>query len=259
MSFFKKILTSVGIGGAEINTEISQSRIRVGENITGIVNIRGGSLEQKFSSLEVELKVEYYKEVDDSKVRHTATITKIVLDRNISLAPNETRQIPFSFKVPEHSPISMNKRNIWVETELEMPLGLDPEDRDYVDILPSNSMEVILDAVINKLGFRLREVECYEGYLQGSRSGLLQEFEFVPQSAFRGMLDELEITFLPDLQGITLYMQIDKRTRNLGSLFQEMVGLDEKRIRLTISNSNLSQGSDYIAEIIKNTVNKYCK
>lgn len=258
MGLFKKILLSVGVGGAEVNTELSQSSVRIGEDIQGVVNIVGGSAEQNIDRVEVELKTEYIKEVDDAKQKHTATLAKLVVDRDIAISPNEKKQIPFTFRVPDHTPISMNRRNVWVETELEIPLAIDPEDRDYVEIRPSRTMEVVLDAVLNVLGFRLREVECKAGYISGSQGGFLQEFEFVPQLAFRGALDELEITFLPASEGVNLFMQIDRRARGFKSFIQEAAGLDEKHIILTISNYDASQGSSYVAQILENTIRNYC-
>lgn len=258
MGLFRKILSSVGIGGAEVNTVISQSSVRIGEDIQGVVNIIGGSVEQNISRVEVELKTEYIKEVDDRKERRIATLVKLVVDRDIVVTPNEKKQIPFTFRVPYHTPISMNRRNVWVETELEIPLAVDPEDRDYVEIKPNRIMEVVLDAMKNVLGFRLREVECNAGYISGSQGGFVQEFEFVPQSAFSGVLDELEITFLPDSEGIDLFMQVDRRVRGFKSLIQEAVGLDEKNTRLTISHYDASQGSSYVAQILENTIKKYC-
>ncbi|MDW8800308.1 sporulation protein [Clostridium sp. A1-XYC3] len=258
MGLFKKILLTVGVGGAEVNTEILQSTVRIGEDIEGVVNILGGSAEQNIDRVEVELKTEYIKEVDDVKQKHRATLVKLVVGRDIAISPNERKQIPFTFRVPEHTPISMNRKTVWVETELEIPLAIDPEDRDYIEIRPSNTMEVVLDAVLNVLGFRLREVECKAGYIGRSEGGFLQEFEFVPQSAFRGVLDELEITFLPSSEGVNLFMQIDRRARGFKSFMQEAAGLDEKHIILTISDYDASQGSRYVAEILENTINNYC-
>lgn len=258
MGLFKKILSSIGVGGAEVNTELSQSSVRIGEDIQGVVNIIGGAVEQNISRVEVELKTEYVKEVDDRKERHTATLIKVIVDRDIEVAPNEKKQIPFSFRVPDHTPISISKRNVWVETELEIPLAIDPEDRDYVDIRPSGTMEAVLDAMINVLGFRLREVECKAGYISGSQGGFIQEFEFIPQSAFRGALDEVEITFLPDAQGVCIFMQVDRKVRGFKSFIQEAAGLDESYIRISISDHDASKGSSYVAQILENTIRNYC-
>lgn len=258
MGLFKKILSSVGIGGAEVNTMILQPSVRIGENIEGVIDITGGSVEQSIDKVEVELKTEYIKEVDDRKERHVATIVKLVVDKNISIAPNEKKQIPFTLRVPDHTPVSMNRKNVWIETELEIPLALDPEDRDYVEIKPSHTMEVVLDAMINVLGFRLREVECEAGYLKGSQGGFIQEFEFVPQSAFRGALDELEITFLPDPQGTSLFVQVDRKARGFKSFLQEAIGLDESNIKFTITNYDASRGSNYVAGILEDIIRRYC-
>jgi len=97
MSLFKKVLSSVGIGAAKVDTVISKSSIKIGEDIQGVINITGGSIEQAISRIEVELKTEYIKEIDDKKVRCEATLEKIVVDRDIVIAPDEKKQISFSF------------------------------------------------------------------------------------------------------------------------------------------------------------------
>lgn len=258
MGFFKKVLSSVGIGAADVNTVLSQTSVRIGEDLEGVVNIVGGNVEQTIKRVEVELKSQYLKEIDDRKVTCTATLLKLVVGRDIVIAPNEKKQIPFGFTVPKHTPISMNKRNVWVETELEIPLAIDPEDRDYIEIRPSHTMDVVLDAMINVLGFRLREVECEAAHLRGSNCEFAQEFEFVPQSAFRGKLDELEITFLPSNDGVNLFMQVDRKVRGLKSFFQEAAGLDETNLRVSISDYDASQGSRHVAEILENIIRQYC-
>ncbi|ADL50761.1 sporulation protein [Clostridium cellulovorans] len=258
MSFFKKVLSSVGIGGAKVDTVLSQKSVRIGEDLEGVVNIVGGNVEQTISRIEVELKTEYLKEIDDSKVRCTANLLRLVVARDLVIAPNERKQIPFGFTVPKHTPVSMSRRNVWVETELEIPLALDPEDRDYIDVRPSRVMDVVLDAVINVLGFRLREVECEAGHLRGGHGEFTQEFEFVPQSAFRGKLDELEITFLPSDDGIMIYMQVDRRVRGLKSFLQEAAGLDESYLRVGISEYDASQGSNHVARMLEDVISRYC-
>lgn len=258
MGLFKKILLSVGVGGAQVDTVISQSSVRIGEDIQGVVNIMGGSAEQNISSVEVELKTEYIREVEDRKERCTVTLGKLVVDRNIVVAPSEKKQIPFTFRTPDYTPISMGRRNVWVETELEIPLALDPEDRDYLDIRPSRTMEVVLDAIMNVLEFRLREVECKKGHIRGRDCEFIQEFEFVPQRAFRGALDELEIIFLSNPEGIDILVEIDRSVRDFKSLMQEAIGLDESKIIFTITHHEASRGSDYVAQILEDKINEYC-
>lgn len=214
----------------------------------------------------MELKTEYFKVVVvkeqeqelERKELCIATLGNLIIDRNIAIAPNERKQIPFTFRVPDCTPISMNRRSVWLETKLDIPLALDPEDRDYLDIRPSHTMEVVLDAMTNVLGFRLREVECNEGYVVGRQGDFLQEFEFVPESALRTVLDELEISFLPNPEGIDIFAQIDRKVRNFKTLIQEVVDLDEECIIFTITHDDAAQGSNYVAQILQDTIEEYC-
>ncbi|MED4604324.1 sporulation protein, partial [Paenibacillus validus] len=47
MSFFKKMLASVGIGSAKVDTELDSSQVSVGGAISGVVRVQGGSTEQQ--------------------------------------------------------------------------------------------------------------------------------------------------------------------------------------------------------------------
>jgi sporulation-control protein len=44
MPFFKRILASVGIGGAKVDTRLEDSRYFAGNEVRGVVYIQGGSL-----------------------------------------------------------------------------------------------------------------------------------------------------------------------------------------------------------------------
>lgn len=45
MSFFNKMLASVGIGSAQIDTKLEKDRLKPGEMISGIIEVRGGNVE----------------------------------------------------------------------------------------------------------------------------------------------------------------------------------------------------------------------
>ena len=250
MGFFKNILSSAGLGGVQVDTVLSKSSVRVGKEIEGVVNIVGTSSRKTIDKVEVELKAECIKGT-------ITTLVKLIVARAIEVGANETLQIPFGFTVPKHTPISMNTRNVWVETEVEIPLALDPEDRDYVEVRPSHAMEVVLDAMTNVLGFKLRKVQCKESNIQGSQGGFVQEFEFVPQTTFKSFLDEIEITFLPHNDGVNIFMQVDRKVRGVKSLFEEAAGLDETNVRFAITNQEAAQGSQYVAETLESVMRRY--
>lgn len=59
MSFVNKLLASVGIGSATVDTKIFRSELVPGEEVEGIVQIRGGNVEQQIDSIYLSLYTTY--------------------------------------------------------------------------------------------------------------------------------------------------------------------------------------------------------
>lgn len=241
MSFFNKVLASVGIGAATVDTKLVNDQIAPGEELKGIVEIRGGNVQQSIDDIYLAVNTQYVKESDDQKYNVTTTIERIRLASACTVAPNEKREIPFSFILPIDTPLSMGKTKVWVTTGLDIKNAVDPSDQDYLHVKPGKLQEGVLNA-ISSLGFRLREVECEQAsYRLRQRLPFIQEFEFVPVSGpFRGRLDELELIFL--LTSATtghLHFQVDRKARGLGGFLSEALEMDETNIRLSVSIEDL--------------------
>ena len=136
----------------------------------------------------------------------------------------------------------MGKAKVWVATGLDIKNAVDPSDKDYLNVKPSALLDGVLNS-ITSLGFRLREVECEQApyHLRG-KSPFVQEFEFVPTSgAFRGLLDELELVFLPTSNNTAdLYFQVDRKARGLGGFLSEALEMDETNVRMSVSTGDLA-------------------
>lgn len=74
MSFFNKMLASVGIGSAQIDTKLEKDRLKPGEMISGIIEVRGGNVEQNIDSLYLNVYTNFIRETDDRKVTDVANI-----------------------------------------------------------------------------------------------------------------------------------------------------------------------------------------
>ena len=61
MSLFKKVLASVGIGGAKVDTKLERDTLAPGDIGRGIVEIMGGNLEQSIESIYLSLNTTYMK------------------------------------------------------------------------------------------------------------------------------------------------------------------------------------------------------
>jgi sporulation-control protein len=256
MSFFNKVFASVGIGGAKVDTRLEKDRVMPGEEVRGVVQIRGGSTEQNIDDIYLSLHTTYIKEADDKKYTATAQIDRFRLTQSFVIKENETKEMPFSFRLPLETPLSMGRTKVWVNTGLDIKSAVDPTDKDYLSVVPNPVMDGIFNAV-SELGFRLREAACEQAPRHLRRNlPYVQEFEFVPVSGpFRGRLDELELVFYPNNENeIEVLMQVDRRARGLGGFLSEAMGMDETYVRLTIHAADLPS----LKHKIQAAVERYC-
>ncbi len=254
MSFFNKVLASVGIGSAKVDTKLETDVVAPGGQIKGVVEIQGGNTQQQLNDVYLTVKTKYVKESDDKKYHVTGVIDQFRLIESMTLEKNERKTLPFSFHLPLDTPLSIGRTQVWIETGLDIKNAVDPTDKDYLRVVPNELMESVLQAV-NNIGFRLREAECEQApYRLQRRLPFIQEFEYVPSAGpFRGRLDELEITFFPiSNDEIEIFMQVDRKVRGLGSLFSEALNLDESNLRFTVRKSDIANMQQKIQSVIQN-------
>ncbi|MGD6857274.1 sporulation protein [Bacillus infantis] len=256
MSFFNKVLASVGVGSASVDTKLERDSFYPGEMAKGVIGIKGGKTEQKIDQIYLALNTTYIRESDDKKYTTAGVIDKYRIAETLVIQPNETREIPFSIQIPEDSPLTLGRTKVWISTGLDIKNAVDPGDKDYISIKPNRLMDGVFQAV-SDLGFRLREAECEEAprRLRG-RLPFIQEFEFVPVSGtFRGKLDELELVFRPAGGGqMELMLQVDRKARGLGGFLSEALEMDETNVRLRVSDYDLAG----IRQQLENTISRYC-
>lgn len=256
MSFFNKAFASVGIGAARVDTKLEKDRVMPGEEVRGIVMVRGGNTEQNIDDIYLSLHTTYIKEADDKKYTATAQVDRFRLTRSFMIKENETKEIPFSFRLPLEMPLSMGRTKVWVSTGLDIKNAVDPTDKDYLTVVPSHVMQGVFNAV-SDLGFRLREAECEQAPRHLRRHlPFVQEFEFIPASGpFRGRLDELELIFYPTNENeVEVLMQVDRRAKGLGGFLSEAMGMDETYVRMNIHVSDLPS----VRQKLQAEIDRYC-
>ncbi|WP_423798846.1 sporulation protein [Neobacillus sp. SAB-20_R2A] len=255
MSLFNKMFASVGIGAATVDTKLEKDTYMPGETVKGVVEIKGGKVDQQIDEIYLALNTTYLKESDDRKYTVTATIDRFRITTPFKINVNEKREIPFTFQLPYDTPLSIGRSKVWVSTGLDIKGAVDPGDKDYLKVVPNQLMSAVFDAV-DSLGFRIREADCEEAprRLRG-RLPFVQEFEFVPVSgSFRGRLDELEVVFFPAGNGgLDLMFQVDRKARGLSGLFSEALGTDETNVRMTVTNSDIPS----LRQQIQNVIGRY--
>lgn len=253
MSFFNKALASFGIGAAKVNTKLFHDKVRAGDEVKGIIEIKGGSTSQSIDEIYLSLETEYIKESNDTKIKKQATIEKFKLVDRFTIGVNEKKEIPFSVVLPFDCPITLGNKKVWIQTGLDIKNAVDPSDRDYLKISPAPIVATILNATYD-LGFSLRKVECEEASFRfRNRLPFVQEFEFVPTSGpFQGKLDEIEFIFLNQTEGkVDVHLQVDRRARGLGSFIAEALDMDESFVHFTVKTSDLPNFKQQLETIIK--------
>ncbi|MFG6116090.1 sporulation protein [Halobacillus sp. MO56] len=252
---FKKLLASVGVGAAKVDTQLEKDHFVPGEDVHGKVVIQGGDVEQSIDSIHIFLMTEAIREVDDRKVTEKVDLQKYPIANQVTIQAGETKELPFSIKLPYHVPASLGKLPIWFETGVDIPMALDPEDRDPIRVAPHPYIEKVLNALDNNLGFHLRKVEMEAS----KRFGYVQEFEFTPGGEYRSYLDELEVIFFLQENHVDVMLEVDRRARGLGGLFAEALEIDESRAKVTLTSQELNGPLDAVARKLKQTIDQYKK
>ena len=127
VSMFKKILSSVGIGAAKVDTQLHQTSFFPGETIEGVVTIKGGSTDQNVDAIYLKLMSEYEDKLNDKKINIAVELEKFLLQDSFTIAADEKKEIPFSFQIPYDVPVTLGKTRVWVQTCL---LYTSPSPRD---------------------------------------------------------------------------------------------------------------------------------
>jgi len=255
MSFFNKVFASVGIGSAKVDTKLEKETLTVGEDVKGVVEIRGGNVEQSIESIYLTLHTTYIRESNDRKYTDTAIIGKFKITESFTVKPNEQLQFPFSFALPNDTPVTIGKTRVWIQTGLDIKNAVDPSDKDMIKIIPNPLMNSVLQS-LTELGFRLRNADCEKApYFFKQRLPIIQEFEFVPtQGPFRGKLDELEIVFYNQTNhSAEIFMEVDRRARGLGGFLAEALEMDESKITFRVTSNDIPTMKSFL----ENTIRKY--
>jgi sporulation-control protein len=250
---FKKFLASVGIGNAKVDTQLENVNFYPGEEVRGRVVMEGGKTEQQIDRINLFVMTEALRELDDTTVYEKVKIDTFTLGQSFVLRPSENKVIDFNFRLPVHTPPTLGKTKVWVQTGLDVPGAVDPKDRDYINVEPHPYMNTVLEALTNRLGFGLKKVDME----YSKRYRYVQEFEFYPSPEFRRDLDELEVIFFLREDGLELLLQVDRRAKGLGGLFAEALDMDESFVRVDLTEEELTRGANYIADKLRNIISQY--
>lgn len=241
----KKILASVGIGAATVDTVLPSTTVTPGETVEAEININGGTTEQEINAIDLELRTRY--QTDEGYTE--GMVDRLRLSDGLTIEPGQDERRTTPIEIPYHTPVTMGRVDVWIETELEIDLAVDPEDTDHLTVQPTPRMEALFDAA-EAMGFILRSSECHAdpfGRYTSTRS-FVQEFEFRPQSGpFVGAVDEIELICQPAPDVLTVFVEVDRR----GGIFSELTDTDERHAQFTVRDANPERIADQLTELIE--------
>jgi sporulation-control protein len=236
---FKKLLASLGAGGASVETVLTEANVVPGGVVQGEVRIQGGSVDQRIEGLSVGLQARVEVEGGDQEVKQDIEFIKVRLGGAFEVKAGAVHVVPFGLDIPWETPVTtiagqhLRGMDIGVSTELEIARAVDSSDLDAINVHPLPAQQAILDAFI-QLGFRFKSADMERGHIRGTRQKLpfYQEIEFLPPQQYRG-LHQVELTFIADEREMDVVLEMDKKP----GLFSESsdsyraftVGLDDFR------------------------------
>ena len=72
MGFARRLLSRVGIGAATVDTRLEKAEFTPGEEVRGVVEIKGGGTDQEIEGIYLAVQTYYKREVGDD----TTTVTE---------------------------------------------------------------------------------------------------------------------------------------------------------------------------------------
>ncbi len=244
MSLLRQTLARFGVGGAKVDAVLDSDNLAPGEPVDVSIEVTGGSVEQQVDNIHIALCCQYmaHVRVRDSgeqgdKYRwekQTYKLTSWTLQEAFSIKPSEQRRFSVVLVLPFNTPVTVGKAKVWLDTQLDVSLAVDPSDRDVLTVKPDPLLEQVFVAVEN-MGLRLQRAKCEE--VKGFGLPFAQEFEFEPVSGrYVGKWKELELVAWREDDGLKLWFEIDRKLNGVGGMLMGMLGAGELKRELYIAS-----------------------
>ncbi len=242
MSFFKKTLASLGIGSANVDTVIHHEVLIPGQKVLVTVEVTGGATAQQIDNIDLKLCCQYKKEVKRNRdngsqtqiIKQTHVLADWSLPYAFMIEQKQERKFEIELDLPLNTPVTIGEAKVWVQTGLDISLGLDPTDKDPITVRPEPLFDGVLTALETE-GLRIRQVECE--YVKGFDFPFVQEFEFVPfDGPYHGRWRELELIAHRNNDELELWFEVDRRHQGgVLSLLSSVLSNGDLKRKLVLS------------------------
>ncbi|OJF15110.1 sporulation protein [Couchioplanes caeruleus] len=210
---FEKVLRAFGVGGPAVDTVLSSPDTHPGSELVGAVRLTGGDYDVDVATVAVGLVSRVEAEDGDALVEfHRAWVAA-----GFTLAAGEHQDLPFAITLPWETPLThaygrkLSGMSLGLRTEVTLEEAVDNGDVDIIAVHPLPAQEAVLEAVV-QLGFQFRHADVERGAIYGVSQDLpfYQEIQFTPPMAYSREMDELEVTFVADVEGVEVILEMEK-------------------------------------------------
>lgn len=214
----KEFVIRFGVGAAQVELALEQRVLNPGEKVKGIVTVYGGDHEQTVDAIYFA----YLTQCRGKGAPRTVDFGRQLLTNSFVTHPGETRTIPVHLEVPINCPITIGNTRIWIQTGLDIDWSIDPTDKDFIRIEPTEAMES-LSGALHLLGFELEGNRCVEAP-EGTNLDFVQEFHYEARGGnFANKIDALFVLFIPRPGRQEALLVIDRQDM----LVKELLRLDK--------------------------------
>ncbi|MGR6997124.1 sporulation protein [Yinghuangia aomiensis] len=215
---FKKLMASMGAGGASVETDLFRADVTPGGVAEGRIRIQGGKVDQVIEGLYVELRAVVEVETEDGEYKVNQDFARLQVGGTFQLREGAVHDVPFALGIPWETPVTVFRgvqlrgTSIGVRTELEIDRAVDKGDLDPIQVHPIPAQAAILDA-FGALGFHFKGADLEKGHIRNTRQRLpfYQEIEFAPSAQYARGINEVELTFVSDEHATEVILEIDKK------------------------------------------------
>lgn len=207
---FKKLLSSLGIGSAKVNTIVQNPEIRVGEILHGEIHVLPGDVEQTIDQINLHLETNYISKVNESDIKLSFKLVSQKASDLLKIKPGERYNIPFQMQIPYKTPTTFGNQMVYLRTDVEIDMSVDATDHDYLTILPDPLAEEILNE-LEDLGFHhiVESGICRYEKQEVNIDPFVQTFLMKPsRGKYHQNVKQVELTFKPDQNGINVKLLI---------------------------------------------------
>lgn len=236
----KRLLSSLGIGAATVDTILPQADVTPGEPVDLTVELTGGDAAQHIGGLYFTLKTA----VDGDEW----VVDQFDFDGSFTLAPGEERREQLTIPIPLWTPVTRGGPRVWLETGLDIDWAFDPTDSDDVPVEPDNFVAAVF-AAADDLGFSFASSSLQETPWLDDRP-FAQRLVFTPGERYEADVSELVLTTIPRAADLRLYIEVKQRDDVADATGQDF---NEQELSATITYAN----PEMIARRISSTIDQF--